>query len=384
MLAEARLESSDVDRDGFAEDVLSNTFVEAVVQPHRGARLISLRDGRGTDRLAQPGEYIMGGKYVLLGGAEDLLEESGSPGELWKAALEREPGLDGTSVRYLRTMKNPKGVRFEKNVRVESWLPGVASECTLRYDGAPHEDRNGESRSRGAGGESSSEGDGRRTADRGAKKDNADLTYGVRMSTAVEGTGSESLFELVLPGRNERVRYHRPPHGNRWRWRDWRNERFGLRGGFFVSRHEASGRAMLVVFDARRALCLDIRSDLPGPELILRHRTVTLRPGTKRTYGAAFLSGDAAAVEGASALLLSRSRSGRELAVIVRTARRIDRLVASVGTREGRRRVTLRPREVPHAGTVYSAVVETSAVRRACSCRVKVGGDRLAAALEAL
>ncbi len=364
------LASADVDRDGFDEDLISNAFVEGVVQPHRGARLVSLLDAQGGDRFAQAYEHIMAGKYVLLGGAEDVVVESGMPGELWSASLDREVDDASRSVVYSRRLRSPRGLRFRKRVRVEPDLPGVLTEVTLRYEQEPE----GEPVTAGIDGGTEPE----------DRKDHATVSYAVRLSTAVHGAGSRNVFVLPTPQGMKLVRYHRPPYGSRWRWRDWKNETFGLRAGFILSRNEDTGRAMMLLFSARRSLYVGVLNDLSGPELMLRHRPVRLASGTSRTWGAAFLSGDASAASGSSALLLTRGRSGRELAVTVRTTRRVERLTATLATGGGRRRLTLAPREVPHAGRVFSGVIAGRGIRDALSCRVRVGDDALAAQLEAV
>ncbi|MBD3367669.1 MAG: hypothetical protein GF405_05790 [Candidatus Eisenbacteria bacterium] len=354
-----RLDTGDIDRDGFEEDRLSNAFVEAVLKPHRGARLASLRDCGGVDRFAQPFEHIMAGKYVLLGGAEDLIFESGSPGKLWNAALEREQGGAGEAV-YGTKLKSPAHVRLRKRAWTEPGLPGVITEVRIRYDGTSNDEA------------------GRESAD----EDRTAISYGIRLSTAVTGTASRNVFDVPGPGGVKVVRYVRPPHGRRWRWRDWRDESFGLRGGFLISRHEVLGRPLMVLFSARRALCVGIRNDLPGPEVVLRHRTVRLRADAERPWGAAFLSGDASCASGKSALLLSRDRTGTRLAVSVRTARRVERIRASLLTAGGRRRLTLRPVEVPYAGHLHTGVLEDLDAMRRLACRVRVADDVLRAALE--
>jgi hypothetical protein len=362
---EVRLDEADLDRDGYDEDVLSNAYVRAVLQPHRGGRLLSFVDGRGVDRLAQPGQHIMAGKYVLLGGAEDVIVESGTPGDLWNASLDRGPESGGSSVLYTMDLKSPEGVRFAKRAALEPDLPLFSSEVTLRYEGRKAERSNGE-------------------GDAGEGGDRKRLSYAVRLSTAVGEPDSMNVFHVPGPRGMRVVRFHRPPHGSRWRWRDWRNERFGLTSGFLLSRHEQLERPLLVLFGGRRALYASFLNDLAGPETVLRHRTATVAAGRATTFGVAFLCGDAAAAAGRSALVLSRSRSGGDLAVCVRTGRRADRLRASLHVGGRRRSLTLVPRRLGRAGFVMAGTLSGGEAAGPVRCRVAVGGDHLAAELEEL
>jgi hypothetical protein len=367
--AAARLEVCDIDRDGFREDIFVNAFVEAVVQPHRGGRLLSLRDARGHDRFAQPDAYIMEGKYILLGGAEDIVVESGRPGELWKAALEREADEGAVSVRYERTLKSPKNLRFIKRVGTDGAFPGVFIEVDIVSAGR------GAPEGRAASGEDAGTDDG--------TKDTTAASYALRLSTALHGKDALNLFDVPGP-RGVRVeRFHRPAHGSRWRWRDWRNERFGLRGGFLVSRHEELGRPLMMVFSPRRMLCLSMLNDYTGPEIVARHRPASLAPASRRRYGVAFVAGEASASVGSSALIVSRGRGGDTVAVTVRTGRRVDRLTARLRTAGGLRRLTLRPRELPGAGRLYVGTLSGRDLRKAFACRVRAGSDALAVDVEA-
>lgn len=364
----ARLSVADIDGDGWEEDVFANAFVAGAVQPHRGGRLLSLAGRSGGDRFAQPCVHIMAGQYVLLGGAEEFLHEAGMPGDIWKAAFDRR-AEGGAAVTYDRKLKTPRGVTLSKAVSVEPGFPGVLELVTLSYAGRSVADREDED----AGGA-------------GATKDTTDVTPGIRMTTPVLGpAGSSNVFEIPSRGKLVTVRFHRPPHGRRWRWRDWRDEFFRIGPGFLVSRNEREGNAMAVLFRARGAV-VNVRSDFEGPEIVLRGPRVTITKGKPARFGAAFLVADALAASGTSLLLvtLGRRRKGVvPVAVTLRTSRKAPRPVAEVsGKRGGRRRVQLRRREIPGAGAVYAAVVPVRASSFPLRCSVRVSGERLACVVE--
>lgn len=372
----ARLESGDVDRDGFPEDLLTNAFVRAVVQPHRGARVQSLSDCRGADRLAQPFDYIMAGKLILLGGVEEYLAEGGSPGEVWKSAFRRDDPVESdeaVEIGYARRLKSPEGVRLSKRIRVERDLPGVLEHYTISYAGKP-----------------SSDGDGGRSEDaepKPKKDDRADVTLCARVVTPALGeVGSRNVFDVPGSSGLELVRYHRPGYGRRWRWRDWRDEHFGLRAGFVVSRHEELGSAMAVLFNRRRVGYVSVRRDYQGPELTISHVRGKLAKGRRRQYGLALLVGHAVSATADSLMLLTKGRPGRggtPVAVTLRTEKRVERPRAVVTTAEGRKTLPLARRDLPAAGRVYTATLRVARGAFPLSCSASVGADRLSVELEA-
>ncbi|MBM3306792.1 MAG: hypothetical protein FJY74_00470 [Candidatus Eisenbacteria bacterium] len=367
--AAARLFRGDVDCDGWEEDVFSNAFVSAAVQPHRGARLVSLVGRDGRDRFAAPVVHIMAGQYLLLGGAEEFLPEGSMPGEIWNAAFDREEG-DGPRATYRRELKAPEGVTIAKTVAVEADLPGVLELVRLSYAGRPARSAD----DRGAGGGH-------------AAKDTADLAIGIRMTTPVLGpAGSVNVVEIPSRGELTKVRFHRPAFGRRWRWRDWKDEHFGLFPGFLVSRNEREGNAMAVLFGDGRGSAVSVRSDFEGPEIMLRGRRRAVRKGGSVELGAAFLTADALAATGSSLLLaaLGRRRGGAvPLALVVRTSRAVGRPTAALSTAGGgRRAVALRRREIPGAGAVHAAVVTARASDFPIECSVRLGAERLSCVVE--
>lgn len=382
MSGRPRFESGDVDRDGFPEDLLTNAFVRAMVQPHRGARIQSLCDCDGTDRLAQPFDYIMGGKYILLGGAEEYIAEGGAPGDLWKAAFKRgdpEEAPDDVEIGYSHALKSPEGVAFSKRVRVERDIPGVLERLTVSYAGKPKkasEAPEPDARAQEGGERAKAE-----------KKDEAAVTLCVRLTTPTHGEiGSRNVFDVPGPDGLELVRYHRPGYGRRWRWRDWRDEHFGLRAGFVVSRHEEVGAAMAVLFSPRRTAHVSIRRDFQGPELTVSHVQTKVAKGRKKEYGLALLIGHAVATTADSMLLLTRGRGGRggvPVAITLRTRRKVERVRAAVSTAGGRTAPVLSRRDLPSAGHVFTKTVRLPRSAFPLSCSVKVGGERLSVDLEA-
>lgn len=366
--ARARLLMADVDGDGWREDVFVNAFVAGAVQPHRGARLLSLVGRDGRDRLSQPCVHIMAGQYVLLGGAEEFLHEAGMPGDVWKAAFTRR-AESGAAVTYERRLKAPEGVTLSKAVSVEPGFPGILELVTLSYAARPAADGN-DADPGGAG----------------AAKDTTDVTPGIRMTTPVLGAaGSLNVFEIPSRGELVKVRYHRPPHGRRWRWRDWRDEFFGIGPGFLVSRNEREGNAMAVLFRARGAV-VNVRSDFEGPEIVLRGPRATLRKGRAARFGVAFVAADALAASATSLLLVTLGRSGKAavpVAITLRTSKKVARPRAVVaGRRGGRRAVPLRRLEIPGAGAVYTAVLSVRASSFPMRCSVRVPGEELACVAE--
>lgn len=383
-----RVESCDVDRDGFEEDVVANAFVRAVFQGHRGARLSSLSGADATDRLARPFEYIMAGKYVLLGGVEPFVVEGGSPGEIWKSAFERlgtpwqpENGAgtsrsSGRSAAYGLDLESPAGVRLTRSVRVEPWFPGVMETCVAQYSGRSSRSRGEESGVPKAGGPKPGD----------AAKDETDVTLALRISPATSGdTPSLNMLEIPCIDGLHTVRFHQPGFGRRWRWRDWRDEHFGARGGFLVCRNEGSNGVLAVLWNARRLSYVCTRSDYTGPEIDLVHRTRKLRKGRSCGVGAAYLVGDASAVRGDSLLLASRSgESGgkRHLALVLRTPRETGSVRARVECAGGRRVVALRPISVPEVGIVRTGVLELEADAFPATVTVGSGPESLSLRLE--
>ena len=367
---------------------MTNAFVRAVVQPHRGARVQSLCDCDGIDRFAQPFDYIMGGKLILLGGAEESITESGSPGDLWKAAFQRgEPadGTDAVEIRYSRTLKSPEGVSFSKRVRIERDLPGVLESYAVSYSGKAKRNKKGgasDGKHPGGGGEPEDQ-----DHAKAEKDDKADVTLCVRISTPVLGEiGSRNVFDVPGPSGVTLVRYHRPGYGRRWRWRDWRDEHFGLRAGFVVSRHEELGAVMAVLFGPRRTAHVSIRPDYQGPELTVSHVRRKITKGRTQEYGLAFLVGHAVATTPDSMLLLTRGRPGRDgvpVAMTLRTRRRIERARATILTAGGRKTATLARRDLPGAGRVYTKAVRLPRAAFPISCSVKAGAERFSVDLEA-
>jgi len=368
------LASRDVDVDGFEEDVLSNAFVTAAVQAHRGARLLSLAGADGTDLFARPEEYTMAGKYVLLGGAELVVSEAGNPGEIWRSAFDREEGgVEGTGdeargeVSYSRRLKNPAGVRVEKTVRLDVGLPVVMESYTVRYLG--------KLAGKGEDGSKDSAGSAKDS------KDEQELTLAVRMSTALLAPEpSLNVFELPCSDGVHLVRYHKPGFGRRWRWRDWRDEHFGLRGGVLVVRWETSPRALVVLFSQRRAAHVSVRSDYPGPEVSLVHRTRKLKKGRSARMGVAYVAADAVDVGRSGVLAVARGRGGggREpVSVLLRASGSARYKRASVEGRDGTRGVTLRRLELPEAGHVYAGTVELPAGAAPVVVRARAGDERL-------
>lgn len=372
------LTSGDIDSDGYPEDVLSNAFVRGVVQPHRGARVVSLVGASGADRFAQPFCYVMGGKYLLLGGAEEAIAEAGEPGEVWKSPFERaEPqrGPDGGRVSYFRALKSPEGVSLRKAVTVGPDLPGLVLSYEVSYAGP--------AKAAGGNGERPADPQGQ-PAEGG--EDSTSVTLLLRFTPAVVGTcGSQNVFDVPARDGARMIRYHRPGFGRRWRWRDWRDEHFGLGGGFVVSRHEELGNVLAILFHPRRASHASIRSDYTGPEVSVLHLPRKVMKGRRARFGAAFLVGEAADVKGDSMLLASvgaRSGRGVPVALTLRSGARLDRVRARVETGRGRRTVLLKPCLIPEAGLVLTSVVEIAARDFPVAVSATVRGERLSLTLE--
>jgi hypothetical protein len=213
------------------------------------------------------------------------------------------------------------------------------------------------------------------------------VTLAIRLTTPARGeVGSRNVFDVPGPDGPELVRFHRPGSGRRWRWRDWRDEYFGLKAGFVVSRHEEDGAALAVLFNPRATAHVAIRSDFQGPELTVRHVPTTIPRGGRREYGLALLVGHATAATADSMLLLTKGRSGRDgvpVAITLRTRRSIQRVRAGLSTASGRMRPSLARRELPRAGRVYTAIVRLPKAAFPLTCSVNIGGERLSAHLEA-
>jgi hypothetical protein len=373
-----RADSIDIDRDGFPEDVITGRFATIAVQPHRGARLAALLDPARHDRLGHTFDYLAEGKYVLLGGTEGIVEESGSPGELWNAPFAKDEPLEADGAleqSYHRSLKSPEGVRLSKTLRVEADLPGVAERYVIIYSGK---------RARGEGAEVPGEAPpaaraGGRDKKRG--EDETPITFSVSIWPSVVGE-IPSLNVFDVPGRSglRTVRFHPPRFARRWRWRDWHDEHFGVGPGFVLWRHERLGRPTAVLWNPRLVSYVSIRSDFEGPRLSVRHVTKRLRRGGRAEFGLGYLVGDAFAASASSLLLLSKGRKRGgvvPVAVTLRTGRRVTGARARVGTASGGRTCTLAPREIPGAGRVYTRVLEVPARSFPLTCTVTVGGETL-------
>ncbi|MFH1501986.1 MAG: hypothetical protein ABIG03_02950 [Candidatus Eisenbacteria bacterium] len=377
----------DSDRDGYPEDVVSNRFVRAVLQPHRGARLSSLTGPDGEDRFAHPYEYIMAGKYVLLGGVEPVIAEAGSPGEIWKSAFERtvaDGSADAFEATYTRKLESPRGVVLTKTTRIEDDFPGVLETYRVKYSGKPGGPGGGRPPGGGGGSDARDDARGRRGD---GKKDETEVTFGLRASTATPGeTPSLNVFELSCADGVRTVRFHPPGFGRRWRWRDWRDEHFCLRGGFLVSRNERLGNVLAVLVNGRRAHYVSVRSDYTGPEVAVVHGTRKLAKGRSVTLGAAFLAGDAVAVGRGSMFLASlgaRRGGKRPLALTLRTTADVGGSVrARVSSPEGARTVALRRRSLPEVGDVHTGILELGGESLPVSAGVGAGRERLSVRLE--
>ncbi len=322
----------------------------------------------------------MAGKYILLGGAEPVLFESGSPGEIWKSEFDRgEPSVSDAAVEidYSRRLKEPKGVTIRKNVRVSSGFPGTIEHYTVSYAGKKEP----------AEGETSGQDSGDGVGDGKKKEDRANVTFGVRMSTRSDGDPvSLNVFELPAGGELVRVRYHRPPYGRRWRWRDWRDEHFGLKPGFLVARNEGDGRAMAVLFAPGSGCLVAVRSDYPGPEVMIRHAPRKVKKGGRTRFGLAFLIGNDAVSTSASMFMGSVGRGGRggvPVALTLRTARRVDAPRVAVRTATGRRSATLTAVDIPGAGRVHTKTIMLPRAAFPLDCTVRAGNETLSVRLEA-
>jgi hypothetical protein len=371
---QAGVARSDADGDGWPEDVFSNCFVSGVVQEHRGARLLSLTGRDGRDRLSQPGAHIMSGEYVLLGGVEESVVEAGVPGDLWKARFSREESAGGRAVAYTKALKSPDGVTLVKEISVEPDFPGLIE--VVRLSRAAK--RTGERDAAGSG----ADGD---PPDEAAGAN--DLSLAFRMTVPVLGAvGSLTMFEIPSRGELAQVRFHRPAHGRRWRWRDWKDEFFGLGAGFLVSRNEREGNLLAWLFAANRSPVVAVRSDFEGPEVMLRYAPVAVKPGKRVEFGSAYLAADAAAATGTSLLLATAGRrlgATVPVALTLRTSRRVARPRVVLATRRGRRSVALVQRSLPGAGRVHTAVVQASRASFPIRCSVALGDERLSCVLEA-
>jgi hypothetical protein len=383
-----RLASADIDGDGYEEDVLANRFVSAAFQPHRGARLWSLKGADGVDRFAHPEQYTMAGKYILLGGAELVLLGGASPGEIWKSPFERtgqketrEEGRREAGLSYARTLKEPRHVRVEKRVALDAELPMVVEvyEVTRLRSPSADSERGATRRQRER---PSNDGD----VERDGKEEGKQLTPAIRMSTAVRGDEpSLNLFEIPCADNIHVVRFHPPGFGRRWRWRDWRDEHFGLRGGFLVSRSDVDRHILVVFFNERKAAHLSVRKDYTGPEVGIVHRARKLAPGRALRMGLAYMACDEAAVGRGSLLTgsLGLPRGGVvPVALALRARGAVARHVATVSAGRERRRVTLKRREIPEVGHVYAAVVELPRASFPVQVSVRAGEERLAMELE--
>jgi hypothetical protein len=367
----------DVDRDGFAEDVIAGRFAAAAVQSHRGARLSSLVDPSGHDRLGHPLDYLSEGKYVLLGGTEALVEESGSPGEFWNASLSQVgpravPGA--LELGYRHGFKNPEGLALSKFVEVESDLPIVSERYILSYAGKRTPETETGPDGRPEAGRASPSG-GREALDE------TPATFAVRIWPAVLGE-VPSMNVLDVPGRGalRTVRFHPPQFSRRWRWRDWRDEHFGGGPGFALWRHERMGRPTAVLFNPRLVSYVSLRSDFEGPVINVRYATKHIPKGGRAEYGLGYLVGDAFAASGSSLLLISKGRKrGRAvpMAVTLRTSKHVRSARVVIATASGTRSCTLTPREIPGAGRVHVKVLEFPAGSFPLAWSLKLPGETL-------
>jgi hypothetical protein len=324
--------------------------------------------------MSVPFSYTRAGKYLMLGGAEEILSEAGSPGDMWKAEFKREePGsTEGvSSIVYRHKFKTPKGLSLRKEVLIEPDVPAVFQRYVLYYAGRGDE-----------GDGTEKDGDG---TSRGKKKpDQTDISFGIRMTTSVpETVDSASIFYLPTSGEVTRARYHRPAFGRRWTWRDWRQEYFGLSPGFAVSCDECTGAVLAAMFRPRRAH-VSVRSEFAAPELTIRHATRKVKKGRRLEFGLGLFVADAHAVSGSSLLLLTRGRrSGGEtsVGVTLRTSHRVKSVRARLAYGAKRRTVALRRREIPRAGAYFSATLRVSTPSLPLRCSVAVGKEHLSCVL---
>ncbi len=119
------IREGDFNQDGFPEYSISNGLVEAVVLPHRGARVSGLIY-RGYNFFEGTSEYL-DRDYIELGGYDDHIDDKRFGGSLYSAEFKPTLGKNGIVLRGKKC-----GFEIEKCVKLHPGLPIVRSKTEFR------------------------------------------------------------------------------------------------------------------------------------------------------------------------------------------------------------------------------------------------------------
>ena len=302
----------DINRDGFAEKVLENTYLRAVVTPHFGAGLSQFwYKARNLNQFAEVHHHENTEGFLDIGGHQDHIENQGWPGELWNAEYtEAETGISQVTYRF--ELQKTKGVTISREIEIPPDTPFVYQRVILSYAGKKDdkaEKKEGEEKSD--------------DKEKAPKPDEVELVYKPRVRVAL---GGNATFDQVV-----KIPTQEKLHTWRVEDSDWGGceDYFGFQAGFALAHDESTGSTFALFTDPK---AVDyFRRCYSGEKIIVRtytfepySRKVKLGIGKQATYGYLYAVGSASACTQEGMAMFSEGETFDGQIPIFLIARHID------------------------------------------------------------
>ncbi len=255
---------TDIDSDGFAERVVENSFVRAVIGPRFGARIAEIYH-KGCDWSPLHATFDYNNDWYELGGQEDHISEQEGQGEFWNARFEeKEAEIKDNGFRGVYEFKSEKskGVTIIKEITVPADAPMVSFRCTIKYSGAEKPPEDG-------------------------KPDEFEMTFWPRVGVAVPEAKKGSYLCLVpTKAKLHRIR----------RSRGWHTPRFfNLSAPYHLVQDDDTGRCLALLLNPELTHYGEVKPGRSEFETIEpKMRRVKVPKDGEQTYGFALVVGDAA------------------------------------------------------------------------------------------
>lgn len=258
----------DIDGDGFPEILLDNPFIQGVVAPHYGARLLQIQNkGTGCNELYGGGYFERNG-YIELGGIEETLSKQGNPDELWNALFKKERSKENGTITFSYKMKKEKGISIKKHFKSYKSLPGLLETCELTF--SP-----------------------KKTKGKKKEKKKKSIRFAQRIFFATgEKPDCNNLFLIPTKKKMNRIRFNKPfylrPWGDGDIWWEWTHLHFSLDPGFIILERETSEDTLILFFNKNEIDYIWTGDKKRTPRLLVFYKEKKFESKIKKEYKTLF------------------------------------------------------------------------------------------------
>ncbi len=253
----------DIDGDGLCEIVNDNPFIETVISPHYGGRVLQFWNKETGKNQLYGGGFFKDRGYIELGGIEETLSKNGMPDELWKTPFKNEFCEDGKKLLLSAKMKKQKGISVGKRFTFFDDFPGFLKTTEFSYK--PE-----------------------RKKQKKKKSNKTKIKLSERIFFAIGGIPDfKNIYCIPTRDKMNYVRFNKPLFKREWGdhpWWEWTHVFFSPEPGYIILKREDSSEAVLLFFDTSRVNYIWTGDKKRTPRLYISYKQESLEPKKVNTY----------------------------------------------------------------------------------------------------